>query len=98
LSESGDIIEHHRPSRARDGRAEYAGRAPPSSLKRVVGQFDCGRLYRLEKQPDEAHIRRMARWLKIALVVSGIFGGWVILSVLTFDDGVKIDAGEMTRD
>jgi hypothetical protein len=35
---SGDIIKHHRPSRARDGRAAYAGRAPSSSLKSATGQ------------------------------------------------------------
>jgi hypothetical protein len=33
----------------------------------------------------------MARWLKVALIVSGIFAGWVVLSVLTFDDRVWVD-------
>jgi hypothetical protein len=33
----------------------------------------------------------MARWLRIVLVVSGILTGWVALSVLTFDDGVRAD-------
>jgi hypothetical protein len=28
----------------------------------------------------------MARWLKIALIVSGIVAGWLALVVLTFDD------------
>jgi hypothetical protein len=54
--------------------------------------------YGLEKKAIGAHIQRVARWLKIALVVSGIFAGWVILSVLTFDDSVKIDAGAMTHE
>jgi len=33
----------------------------------------------------------MKRWLKIVLIVSGIFAGWAALSVLTYDDSAKID-------
>jgi hypothetical protein len=32
----------------------------------------------------------MARWLKIALIVSGIFAGWAALGVLTFDDSIRV--------
>ena len=36
---------------------------------------------------------RWRRWLKIALIISGIFAGWVALGVLTFDDNIKVDYG-----
>jgi hypothetical protein len=45
----------------------------------------------LEVAADLAHIGLMKRWLKIALIVAGIFTGWVALSVLTFDDSVQIN-------
>jgi hypothetical protein len=32
----------------------------------------------------------MASWLRIALIVSGIFAGWVVIGVLTFDDNIGI--------
>jgi hypothetical protein len=37
-----------------------------------------------------AHNGKMARWLKIALIVSGIFAGWAALGVLTFDDSIRV--------
>jgi len=40
------------------------------------------------------YIWKMARWLKIALIISGIFAGWVALGVLTFDDNIKVDYGQ----
>jgi hypothetical protein len=40
----------------------------------------------LENWRVGAHILRMVRWLKIALIVSGIVAGWLTLNVLTFDD------------
>jgi hypothetical protein len=33
----------------------------------------------------------MARWLKTVLIVFGIFAGWAALSIVTFDDSVKVD-------
>src|SRR6266702_2658887 len=39
-----------------------------------------------------AHIQWMARLLKTILIVSGIFAGWLALSVLTFDDNIEIYA------
>jgi hypothetical protein len=48
----------------------------------------------LENECSWGHIWGMRRWLKIALIISGLFAGWVALSVLTFDDSVRIDYGQ----
>jgi hypothetical protein len=32
----------------------------------------------------------MNRWIKTFLVILGIFAGWLSLSVLTYDDNLKI--------
>jgi hypothetical protein len=48
----------------------------------------------LENECFGVHIWGMHRWLKIALIISGLFAGWVALSVLTFDDSVRIDLGQ----
>jgi hypothetical protein len=52
------------------------------SAKPVVGQFESSGL---EMVRFPAHIGRMPPWLKIALIIAGIFAGWLALSVLTFD-------------
>ena len=44
----------------------------------------------VENSFGAVHIRGMARWLKIALIISGIFAGWAALGVLTFDDNVRV--------
>jgi len=33
----------------------------------------------------------MARWLKILLIVFGIFAGWFALGVFTVDDSIRIN-------
>jgi hypothetical protein len=46
------------------------------------------------RRAPSKYIRKMARWLKIALIISGIFAAWVTVSVLTFDDNIKVDYGQ----
>lgn len=49
--------------------------------------------YWVGKERWLAHTQAMARWLKITLIVSALFAGWVALGALTFDDSIKIDYG-----
>jgi hypothetical protein len=39
----------------------------------------------------------MPRWLKTILIISALIAGWVALSVVTFDDSVRIDYGQSYR-
>jgi hypothetical protein len=58
------------------------------------GSVRLGQMSKLENECSGVHIRGMNRWLKIALIISGLFAGWVALSVLTFDDSVRVDHGQ----
>jgi len=39
----------------------------------------------------------MANWLRLILVFLGIFVAWATLSIITFDDSVKVDYKEVVR-
>ena len=39
----------------------------------------------------------MANWLRMILVFLGIFVAWLTLSIITFDDSVKVDHQEVVR-
>ena len=39
----------------------------------------------------------MAKWLRMILIILGIFAVWAILSVVTFDDRVRVDYQEVVR-
>lgn len=43
------------------------------------------------------HIWAMAKWLRMILIILGIFVIWATLSVMTFDDRVRVDYQQFVR-
>ena len=57
----------------------------------------CRNSAELEIAFAQNHIWAMAKWLRMILIILGIFVIWATLSVMTFDDRVRVDYQQFVR-